>query len=186
MVGPRTRHACGMPDSLQHLPADVPVADLIAAIEQDGAVIIEDLLDADLLARFNQELDPLLTEPPAPGEFINPAIEFFFGSNTRHVTAVPAKSRIFAEEILVNPALLGICDAILGPSCARYQLNLAHVLDRGPGTEQQIMHRDELVWNYLPKPHAEVQLATIIALVDFTAENGATRVFPGSHTGDAG
>jgi ectoine hydroxylase-related dioxygenase (phytanoyl-CoA dioxygenase family) len=174
-----------MPDSLQHLPADAPATELIAALERDGAVIIDDLLDADLLARFNTELDPLLTAPPAHGEFINPAIEFFFGSNTRHITAVPAKSRVFSEEILINPALLSICDAILGPSCASYQLNLAHVLDRGPGTEQQIMHRDELVWNYLPKPHAQVQLATIIALVDFTAENGATRVIPGSHTGDA-
>ena len=29
-----------------------------------------------------------------------------------------------------------VCDAVLGPSCARYQLNLAHVLDRGPGATQ--------------------------------------------------
>src|SRR6185312_6873746 len=126
MVAPRTGHACGMPDSLQHLPADAPATELIAALERDGAVIIDDLLDADLLARFNTELDPLLTAPPAHGEFINPAIEFFFGSNTRHITAVPAKSRVFSEEILINPALLSICDAILGPSCASYQLNLAH------------------------------------------------------------
>jgi ectoine hydroxylase-related dioxygenase (phytanoyl-CoA dioxygenase family) len=74
-----------------------------------------------------------------------------------------------------------VCDAILLPNCASYQLNIAHVLDRGPGSEQQFIHRDELVWVHLPDPHPEVQLASVIALVDFTADNGATRVVPGSH-----
>jgi ectoine hydroxylase-related dioxygenase (phytanoyl-CoA dioxygenase family) len=60
-------------------------------------------------------------------------------------------------------------------------LNLAHLLDRGPGSEQQIWHRDELVWVHLPSPHREVQVATRIAMVDFTAVNGATRIVPGSH-----
>jgi ectoine hydroxylase-related dioxygenase (phytanoyl-CoA dioxygenase family) len=48
-----------------------------------------------------------------------------------------------------------------------------------------LIHRDELVWVHLPKPHAEVQLASVIALVDFTADNGATRVVPGSHRWEA-
>ena len=55
------------------------------------------------------------------------------------------------------------------------------VMDRGPGAEQQILHRDEDVWIHLPRPHAEVQLASVIALVDFTADIGATVVAPGSH-----
>jgi ectoine hydroxylase-related dioxygenase (phytanoyl-CoA dioxygenase family) len=74
-----------------------------------------------------------------------------------------------------------LCDAVLLPACASYQLNIAHVLDRGPGSEQQLLHRDEAVWIHLPQPHPEVQIASVIALVDFTADNGATRVAPGSH-----
>jgi ectoine hydroxylase-related dioxygenase (phytanoyl-CoA dioxygenase family) len=170
--------------TIASLPADGPIEDAVGALDADGAVILEDALDVDLLKRFNAEIDPLLEAGPPEQEFLNPALKFFFGSNTRHVTGVPAKSRIFAEEVLVTPSILGISDRVLGPSCATYQLNLAHVLDRGPGTEQQMMHRDELVWNFLPKPHPQVQLAAIIALVDFTAENGATRVVPGSHRGD--
>ena len=42
-------------------------------------------------------------------------------------------------------------------------------------------HRDEDVSVHLPRPHAEVQLASVIALVDFTAAIGATVVAPGSH-----
>jgi ectoine hydroxylase-related dioxygenase (phytanoyl-CoA dioxygenase family) len=33
----------------------------------------------------------------------------------------------------------------------------------------------------LPQPHAEVELASVIALADFTADVGATVVVPGSH-----
>ncbi|MDQ1466236.1 MAG: hypothetical protein QOH10_651, partial [Actinomycetota bacterium] len=65
--------------------------------------------------------------------------------------------------------------------CARYQLNLGHLLQRGPGSEEQWLHRDEAVWSDVPRPHPELQLATVIAFVDFTRDNGATRVVPGSH-----
>jgi ectoine hydroxylase-related dioxygenase (phytanoyl-CoA dioxygenase family) len=74
-----------------------------------------------------------------------------------------------------------LCDRILAPACARYQLNIGHLLQRGPGSEEQFLHRDELVWSDVPKPAPELQLATVIAFVDFTRENGATRVVPGSH-----
>ena len=173
-----------MSTAIQRIPARRPLGEAVAALEDHGAVIVEDLLDADTLRRFNDELDPLLDAPPPQRDYLNAALEGFWGTNTRHITAVAAKSRVFAEEVLVNPHLLGISDAVLGPSCATYQLNLAHVLDRGPGTDQQWMHRDELVWIHLPRPHPEIQVACMIALVDFTEANGATRLVPGSHRED--
>jgi ectoine hydroxylase-related dioxygenase (phytanoyl-CoA dioxygenase family) len=159
------------------------VDEVVAALTEDGAVVVEGMLDGALLDRFNAELDPLLEAAAADhgGAFINDAIAWFFGARTRHVTGVASKSPIFATEILTHPMFLGVCDQVLLPSCARYQLNLAHVLDRGPEAEQQYLHRDELVWVHLPQPHPEVQLASMIALVDFTADNGATVLAPGSH-----
>jgi ectoine hydroxylase-related dioxygenase (phytanoyl-CoA dioxygenase family) len=136
-----------------------------------------------LLARFNAELDPFI-EPAPPAKdraFLNDTVQWFFGAETRDVTGVAGRSRVFATEILTHPVYRALCDAILLPSCASYQLNVAHVLDRGPGSTQQLIHRDEVVWVHLPNPHPEVQLASVIALVDFTADNGATRVVPGSH-----
>jgi ectoine hydroxylase-related dioxygenase (phytanoyl-CoA dioxygenase family) len=82
---------------------------------------------------------------------------------------------------MCHPLLLALCDRILSPSCARYQLNLGHLLQRGPGSEEQWLHRDEAVWSDVPRPAPELQLATVIAFVDFTRENGATRIVPGSH-----
>jgi ectoine hydroxylase-related dioxygenase (phytanoyl-CoA dioxygenase family) len=177
-----SRDTVPVPD-LQRIAASRPVADIAAALDADGAVVVEDLIDDDLLARFNAELDPLVfgASPDHDGKFINEAIEWFFGHQTRHVTGVAGKSATFANEILPHPVLLAIADVVLDESCATYQLNIAHVLDRGPGSDQQFLHRDEAVWIHLPRPHPEVQLASVIALVDFTADNGATRVAPGSH-----
>ncbi len=142
----------------------------------------------DLLRRFNAELDPLLghARPDHDRAFVNPAIAWFFGERTRHVTGIAGKSSVFAAEILTHSILMRACDAVLGPSCARYQLNLAHVLDRGPGAEAQILHRDELVWVHMPRPHPELQVASMVALVDFTADNGATLIVPGSHRWEPG
>jgi ectoine hydroxylase-related dioxygenase (phytanoyl-CoA dioxygenase family) len=168
---------------LQRIPAAATTDQIVDALQRDGAVIVEDLLDADLLARFNAEIDPFLdaAKPAKDRQFLNDVVQWFFGAETRDVTGVAGKSRVFATEILTHPVYRGVCDAVLLPSCATYQLNIAHVLDRGPGSEQQFMHRDELVWVHLPQPHPPVQLASVIALVDFTADNGATRVAPGSH-----
>jgi ectoine hydroxylase-related dioxygenase (phytanoyl-CoA dioxygenase family) len=161
--------------------ASAPIEAIVAALDESGAVIVEGLLDPELLARFNAELDPHLEQVQPDRKFLNPAIDWFFGKHTRHLTSMAARSRIFASEVLCHPILLGVCDRILRPSCARYQLNIAQVLDRGPGAKAQLLHRDELVWIHMPRPHPELEVAAVIALVDFTADNGATRVAPGSH-----
>src|SRR5437763_8468402 len=173
---------------LQRIKADEPADLIVGALQQDGAVMVDGLLSADVLSRFNAELDPLL-EAAALGterKFINEAIGWFFGAQTRHITGVAGRSRVFASEILTHPVYRAVGDAVLLPSCARYQLNVAQVLDRGPGSDRQFLHRDEDVWIHLPRPHAQVQLASVIALVDFTAENGATLVAPGSHHWEIG
>lgn len=159
---------------------------IVAALRENGAVIVEGVLDPELLARLNAQLDPLLAGLSPKRSYLNPAIDFFYGDRVRQITGVTAKSRIFAEEILCHPFYADVCDAILAPSCAGYQLNVAQVMDRGPGAEQQLLHRDEDVWVHLPRPHPEVELASVIALVDFRTELGATLVAPGSHRWERG
>jgi len=170
-----------MSASLLRLRADDPVEALTEALARDGALIVEGLLGPEPLARFEADLAPALAAASPERDYLNPAVEWFMGKRTRTLTGIAAKSPTFASDILCHPTLLAVCDAILGPSCARYQLNVAQVLDRGPGAEDQMLHRDELVWIHMPRPHPELQVASVIALVDFTADNGATRVVPGSH-----
>jgi ectoine hydroxylase-related dioxygenase (phytanoyl-CoA dioxygenase family) len=169
---------------LVRLAATAAPADVMTTIEHDGAVVVEGMLSPDQLARLNAELDPYLdgAAPDHEGSFLNPTLGEFFGERTRHVTGVAGKSRVFATELVTHPILLAACDSALGPSCARYHLNLAHVIDRGPGAEQQWPHRDDEGWAvYMHDPIPELQLASVFALVDFTADNGATLVASGSH-----
>ena len=69
---------------------------------------------------------------------------------------------MFATEILTHRVYRAVCEAVLLPSCSSYQLNIAHVLDRGPGSEQQLIHRDEIVGSTCPaEPVAEGGLAQL-------------------------
>jgi ectoine hydroxylase-related dioxygenase (phytanoyl-CoA dioxygenase family) len=167
--------------TIPRLVASAPTEHVVATLREHGAVIVEGVIAPDLLARFNAEIDPILEQVRPDRPYLNPAVDFFYGNRVRQITGVAARSRIFGEEILCHPFYADVCDAILGPNCSGHQLNVAQVMDRGPGAEQQILHRDEDVWVHLPRPHAEVQLASVIALVDFSADLGATVVAPGSH-----
>jgi ectoine hydroxylase-related dioxygenase (phytanoyl-CoA dioxygenase family) len=175
-----------MSAAVARIPATAPTDHVVAALQEQGAVIVEGVLSPDLLARFNAEIDPILARVSPERPYLNAALDFFYGNRVRQITGVASQSRIFAEEVLCHPFYGAVCDAILGPSCARYQLNVAQVMDRGPGAEQQLLHRDEDVWVHLPRPHPEVQVASVIALVDFSAELGATVVAPGSHRWERG
>jgi ectoine hydroxylase-related dioxygenase (phytanoyl-CoA dioxygenase family) len=170
-----------MRTELPRLRADAPLADRLAALDEVGAVVLEGLLDAATLARLNAEVEPALAVADPGMAHLNPAVAFFFGSRTRHVAGLASKSRTFATDVMCHPTLLTICDALLLPSCADYLLNLGHLIDRGPGADAQLLHRDELVWVHVPRPAPTLQVASMIALCEFTAENGATRLVPGSH-----
>ena len=85
-----------------------------------------------------------------------------------------------ARDERTDPLILGSANELLGPFCERIQLHLTQVIDIMPGQGAQILHRDRLAWGgYIPKP-IEPQFNTIWALTDFTKENGATHVIPGS------
>lgn len=152
-----------------------------ATIERDGAAILEELLTADTVDRVNKEVGGVIEAVDPDAELFNPIMKTFHGPCTKQVTGMCAISPTFATDVMCHPLLLALCDRILLPSCARYQLNLGHLLQRGPGAEEQILHRDEAVWSDVPRPSPELQLATVIAFVDFTRHNGGTRVVPGSH-----
>ena len=154
---------------------------LLDALEHDGAVIVEGLLSPDVIARVNDEVESAVAEADPAAPMFNNIAKQFHGAFTKQVPGVPGISPTFAIDVMCHPLLLAIADAVLSPSCARFQLNLGQILQRGPGSEDQWLHRDEGVWVDVPKPSPELQLASVIALVDFTRENGATRLVPGSH-----
>jgi ectoine hydroxylase-related dioxygenase (phytanoyl-CoA dioxygenase family) len=154
---------------------------LLKGLDEDGAIIVDGLLTQDVVDRVNAEVEEAVASADAAPTMFNPVLEAFHGAQTRHVPGMPGVSPTFAVDVMCHPVYLGLAEALLGPSCASFQLNLGHLLQRGPGVDEQLLHRDELVWSDVPRPAPELQLASVIAFVDFTKENGATRLIPGSH-----
>ena len=155
---------------LERLPQDAPIAAVMAAIDRDGAVILEDLLSpADVVATV-AELTPFL-------DAAKPGRERFSGFKTTRTGALAARSPK-VRAALLDRRIRAICDQVLLPNCQRYQVNVTHIIRILPGESAQVMHRDRIAWSHLKD--IEPQLNTIWALSDFTKANGATRICPGS------
>jgi hypothetical protein len=168
--------------TLAHFEAPTADPDAVhATLERDGAAILDGLLSAKVVAQVNDEVGEILDAADPNAALFNPIMQGFHGPCTKQLAGACAISPTFATAVMCHPLLLALCDSVLLPSCARYQLNLGHLLQRGPGADEQLLHRDEAVWSDVPKPTPELQLATVIAFVDFTRDNGCTRVVPGSH-----
>ena len=179
--------------------------EIFSQLLADGAVIIEGFLSPEQVARFNIEVepanaaaDPLMrnvydfdTGFPATAEsMLDPdAAETMKSGNTRNVTGLSTKLPSFVPDALLHPMYKQLCDRLLLPHCLDYVLNHSHLINVGPGAKAQPLHRDEYVWWGCPDlgVGSHLQFASIVALVDFTEENGATKVVVGSHLweGDA-
>ncbi len=157
---------------LQTLAPDASSRALVSAMRRDGACIVRDLLSADTLAALMADLKPWI-ERSQPGR------DDFTGRQTRRTGALIARCPT-SRPVVIHPLILDAANEFLGPYCERIQIHLTQTIDVLPGQEAQILHRDRFAWGgYIPKP-IEPQFNTIWALTDFTEENGATHVIPGS------
>lgn len=161
--------------ALTHLPADAPAADIVAVLERDGALILDDALPAAAVDALVAELRPWVAATP-PGQ------DSFTGAQTTRTGALVARSPL-TRPLVTDPRILALCDAVLIPNCHRYQLHLAQLIRIMPGQPAQTIHRDRWAWGR-QMPGIEPQVNTIWALTDFTAANGATQVIPGSQVWD--
>ncbi len=159
--------------SLQTLAPDSKASEIVAAMQRDGACIVRDVLDPEALARLDADLKPWIDRSQT-------GADDFTGRFTKRTGALIARCPE-SRPVVTNPLILEAANEFLGPYCERIQLHLTQTIAIGPGQEAQILHRDRLAWGgYIPKP-IEPQFNTIWALTDFTEENGATHLIPGSH-----
>jgi ectoine hydroxylase-related dioxygenase (phytanoyl-CoA dioxygenase family) len=155
----------------RRFPASAPLDDLAAALERDGYVIVERLAPT-LTANALAELGPHIAAAPA-------GHSDFLGRRTKRLGGLFRKSTA-AQALATHPTVLALADAVLLPHCARYQLNFSGIMHLMPGAEPQALHRDGIIYPFL-HPCPPTQMPAMWALTDFTAENGATQVVPGSH-----
>lgn len=142
---------------------------VLGDLDRDGYAVVERLLPADRTQRVATELRTVLDRIPT-------GRNDFEGHLTQRIYALFAKTRQF-DDLAVHPLLLSLLDTVLGPS---YQLSAPTGIEIGPGEKAQFLHTDDGIYP-LPRPHREVVLNSMWAFDDFTVDNGATRVVPGSH-----
>jgi len=164
--------------SLKHLPATATREEVLKVLADDAAVIIDGLMQPGLLDRVRTEIMPYVEATP-------PGRDDFTGRLTTRTGALVARSPACCE-LVTDPLVNAATEAFLAPFCDRYQLHLTQVIRIRPGQGAQVLHRDRLAWGGYLQRSIEPQLNMIWAVTDFTTENGATRVVPGSHLWEDG
>lgn len=140
----------------------------LETLERDGFVVLEDVLDSRRCQRLADELEPWLEATPrCEGDF--------YGWNTTRVGGLLSKAPSVAD-LVMDPYILAIAEALLRPNCDCIQLNLTQAV-RVHGQERpQAPHRDEEMWPW-PTNGRHWLLNVMWAVSDFTEENGATRLW---------
>jgi hypothetical protein len=153
--------------------ATATATDIAGGLAAEGCAIVERLVEPALLDRARAELAPWLETTPC-------GRDEFAGFRTRRTGGLLGRSAT-CRELVQHPTVLDTTRAVLA-HVTSFQLHLTQVIGIGPGEPAQTIHRDQWAFDFFPFPLGyEVQCNTIWAMTDFTAENGGTRVIPGSN-----
>jgi ectoine hydroxylase-related dioxygenase (phytanoyl-CoA dioxygenase family) len=146
----------------------------VERVQRDGYTVVEDAIEPALIDALEKDLARIERE-----ENVVPAENIFEGLKTVRIYNLLARGRIY-ESIPVHGSVLPIVERVLDRGCLVSSLSSIAI---DPGEDAQILHADDQLIP-LPKPHVPIICNTMWAVTDFTAENGATRVLPGSHRRD--
>ena len=154
------------------LKKDTKSSEIAKILLRDGGVIVKnqadnalmDAIKADLRGPFDEQGDRFGND--------------FNGYKTLRLGCILALSRKSAD-ILAHPQVMEIADQVLKRHCDVYRIGSSTAIEILPGEESQVLHRDDSFYP-MPLPGVEFQISAMWALHDFSAENGATRVVPGS------
>ena len=146
------------------------IDELIERFQIDGFVILEDALSRDEIAALTRALEPYEHERPM-------GRNAFEGLKSQRVYSLAAKGDVF-QQLIEHPRVMAIVDRVL---MKNFLLSTAQSIRLHPGEAAQAWHTDDAFY-FMPRPHPLTLAVSVIwALEDFTENNGATEVIPGSH-----
>jgi ectoine hydroxylase-related dioxygenase (phytanoyl-CoA dioxygenase family) len=139
-------------------------------LDEQGFIVFERFLDANTLEALRRRVEELFAEE---GE--NAGSEFRQEPQARRLANLVDKGAIF-QKVFASPPVLNAVGYVLGP---RFKLSSLNARSADPfSPEAQPLHCDA---GSLPDDHGYCVCNSIWLLDDFTPENGATRIVPGSH-----
>ena len=138
----------------------------------DGCVVVDERVDPTVFDAIEAELAEFMAATPYGDDFS--------GRQTRRTGGLVARSPS-SRPLVMDPLVTGAVGSVLAQATA-FQLHLTQIISIEPGQPAQYVHRDQWAFDFFSFPAGyEVTCNTIWAMTDFTEENGATRVVPGSH-----
>lgn len=162
--------------TVESLDRSASVEDILSVLRRDGVAVIRNIAAPETMDRLLADITPLLDEEePGGGEF--------FGHRSKRIGGIVSRTPVFSE-LIVDPLLLALADAVLLPNCETYQIPLSGLVQVWKGGEAQPLHRDTVGYDpYLKLGPGvpEIVLSAMWAVSDFSADNGATRFARGSH-----
>jgi ectoine hydroxylase-related dioxygenase (phytanoyl-CoA dioxygenase family) len=163
-----------MADTAHHfLPDDTPDA-IADHLRTHGFAIVDDAAPPGLMDRLAAEVRPHI-DAAAGGR------DIYDGVHTKRVGSLIARCPA-VRELVMDPLVVATVNRFLAHASA-VQLHLTQIVSIEPGETQQKLHRDQMAFDLYPFPtDYHVQCNTMWALSDFTIENGATHICPGTST----
>ena len=152
------------------LPEDPFARADVEHVLEHGYVIIPDCFTKEEAKEARDEMDRLLGDAPLGGR------NSFEGLNTNRIYSLLNKSRTF-DKFAILPRVMALNDYFLDPG---YLLTAFHSISINPGEKAQGLHHDD-GYIQVPRPRPPFGSATMVAFDEYTADNGATRIIPGSH-----
>jgi len=149
--------------------ADDEIEGLLRRFEEDGFVILPRALDEAGVAEIVAALEPHERARPM-------GRNDFEGERTQRVYSLAGKGDAFMR-LAEHPRVVALLDRLLLPN---WLLSTLQSIRLHPGETAQPWHTDDAFY-LVPRPRARLAVSTIWAIEAFTADNGATRVIPGSH-----
>ncbi|HEY5924186.1 MAG TPA: phytanoyl-CoA dioxygenase family protein [Kofleriaceae bacterium] len=138
--------------------------------ERDGFTILESVLDASALAEIGAALAPYETNRPM-------GRNAFEGQKSQRVYSLAAKGEAFVR-LIEQPRVMALVERLLMPN---FLLSTAQSIRLHPGEHAQAWHTDDAFY-FCARPRSLTLAVSVIwAIEEFTEENGATEVIPGSH-----
>jgi hypothetical protein len=139
-------------------------------LDELGYISLPDFMSPDLLNALRQRVDQLFEEE---GE--NAGSEFRQEPGSRRLANLVAKGEVF-QQLVSTPAILGYIGAVLGPE---FKLSSLNARSANPMSDSaQPLHAD---MGAIADDKGYWVCNTVWMLDDFTEQNGALRVVPGSH-----
>lgn len=157
---------------LDHNALDQEIGGWTRKLLDQGYCVIPGLLEPERISALDEDLASDFDETPfCQGNF--------YGGRTKRFGRLLARSRI-AAELVQHELVLGVVRKILSPWCDTVQLNLTQALALHPGAPPQLPHRDQDMWRGAIG-EVEYLVNVMWPFTRYTAENGATIVWPNSH-----